>query len=117
MKLRIGDFLVSKEDIFERYEIIEIVEIDQKIFKLKPVDDVRERKLHKFTLTISEAKEHCYPLIKRDNACPYCGSNDLDWGVSSVKEEYMTQPIYCNNCGSHSVALYDLVFQDIMGKE
>lgn len=48
----------------------------------------------------------------KPNACPVCGSADLEYGISEVLDEGISYPWICNSCGSCGKECYDFVFSE-----
>jgi len=48
-------------------------------------------------------------IIKQE-ACPYCGSDDLDYGALEFGDECVNYPVLCNKCKGHFTESYDFYF-------
>jgi hypothetical protein len=51
--------------------------------------------------------------MSKINACPKCGSKDLDWWDSDISSlgDTMIYPYDCNNCGFLGEEIHDLSFR------
>jgi RNA polymerase subunit RPABC4/transcription elongation factor Spt4 len=50
-------------------------------------------------------------IIKKcEHECPVCGSDNLEWGDSSIEDNLYFYEFTCNSCESESVEWYELVY-------
>ncbi len=60
-------------------------------------------------MTMREAIQIDRYIENGGDACPYCGSNDIEAGVREYAGKYMYQEITCNACGKFWDATFKLV--------
>ena len=49
----------------------------------------------------------------KEDFCPVCGSQDLDFGVLEVCDGIIYYPYECNGCQHEGKEWYNLVFEEI----
>ena len=47
--------------------------------------------------------------------CPYCGSEDIDWGSAEPVDNMMSYPMTCNKCGKKSIEWYEMIYTSTIG--
>ena len=49
-------------------------------------------------------------LFNEEGKCPFCGSNDLDYGVMEPEDDMVYYPWTCSDCGKHGEEWYSMRF-------
>lgn len=53
--------------------------------------------------------------IAEQGKCPYCGSEDIEYGDTNIDGDVLGYEFHCNNCGKDSTEWYDLTFVETVG--
>lgn len=52
---------------------------------------------------------------KEQGRCPYCGSENIDWGFAEPVDNMMSYPMTCNKCGKKSIEWYEMIYIETNG--
>lgn len=50
-------------------------------------------------------------LFNEAGKCPFCGSDDLDYGAMEPEDDMIYYPWTCKDCGKHGEEWYTMTFE------
>lgn len=56
-----------------------------------------------------------YVITNKEGHCPYCDSEDIDFGESTFLGNYVRDDYVCNHCGENFTQFFNLIYTESIG--